>query len=128
MPTLEENLAELYQLETVIINASAILQAERAKLEKDLAEVDAKLLALCPEERTKSVALTETILQQGIARGQSVRTEHYRVKYTKGYPRVTYDNKKMDQYARTHEEVLEFRKETWVKPKAPAGECKSIRN
>jgi len=118
MQTVEQNLARLYQLETGIINASASLLEKRAKLEAEIAGINAELLTLCPEERAESVTLTKAILDQVKARGETVKTSYYTVSYRSGYQKITYDYKKLDTYAEKNPEVLRYRKETWVNPTA----------
>ena len=88
-------------------------EAKRSKvLEKVQAELDAleaEYQPLLDAAQDNASALEAEIKNDVLLTGQSVATDVYQAVYMKG--RITWDNDGINNYARTHPEVLKFRRE-----------------
>ena len=60
--------------------------------------------------------LREEIVTSVLELGHTVDTVYARATYRKPSTRTSWDNKALDGYAAAHEEILQFRKESSVKP------------
>lgn len=79
------------------------------KVQAELDVLEAEYQPLLDAAQDNAAALEAEIKNDVLLSGQSVLTDVYQAVYVKG--RVTWDNDGINSYARTHPEVLKFRRE-----------------
>jgi phage host-nuclease inhibitor protein Gam len=106
---------QLHQLSEMKAAADALrleYEARRAEIMKPVQDELAALeLEFAPlqDTLTQNIAELELAVKQAVLQhGTSVRGDRLQAVFTRG--RVTWDTKNLDLYARTHPEVLRFRK------------------
>jgi len=89
--------------------------AATAGIDNEIRCLQAKRDAIAKTFTKRVARIEDGIIRRTLELGHSVIGAGAAARYTKGYPRVTYDRKSLDGYAVEHPAILAFRKETEVK-------------
>lgn len=85
-------------------------------------ELEAKMREIMDPFVEKIQAHEENIRNAVLMQEKSYKGELGKATFRKGYPRYTWDNKALEGYvAAGHDEILQFRKETFVEPSVSIG-------
>lgn len=116
MPTENDIRARLDELAEVR-NAAEVTrldyEAKRAEIlrsvQAELDALEAEYEPLLESARARAEALEAEIREAVLAHGATVKGSVYQAVYVRG--RVTWDNQKLDKYAKEHPEILAYRRE-----------------
>ncbi len=104
-------LDELSEVRAAVEITRLDYEAKRAEILKavqaELDELEAEYQPLLDAAGERAQALEAEIRQAVVECGASVRGAHLQAVYTRG--RVTWDNRRLDLYAETHPDIVEFR-------------------
>lgn len=108
--TVEQLLAQRYEL-------YSCMQGKTEGLRMALLAVKGMLDIVAEPYLADLQALDEEIKAKTIEWGETVSTGDIEAQYTKGYDKVTWNNKALDGYAIAHPEIVTFRKMSVVAPR-----------
>jgi len=106
-----------------LINKMSIIRGLESKIVQDCADLDAQIKELMKKRRAIAEPIEEEIEEhkqevksEVLKRGSTFKCDYGEAKFRKGYVRTSWDTKKMEGYSADHPEILQFKKETQVKP------------
>jgi hypothetical protein len=106
-----------------IINKMSLIRGLESKIVDGCAELDEQIADLMQKRRAIAEPIEEEIENhktevktEVLKRGKTFKCDYGEAKFRKGYVRTSWDTKKMEGYAADHPEILQFKKETQVKP------------
>jgi hypothetical protein len=110
----------MINIDTEFLAIQQLKQAMTTELgpyKAQLQELEAKMREIMDPYVEKIQAHEENIRNAVLMQEKSYKGELGKATFRKGYPRYTWDNKALEGYvAAGHEEILQFRKETFVQP------------